>query len=374
MRCLFRLTSLSACAVVVLTGADGRALAGGGAANNHLLRLSQEHGFTFSEIGDPGNKAVVTRLDGDPEFITTPRGTVNYRYRIMTREVTVGEYLQFANTVGVYLGQLGFSSVHIGGDLLQSFQIGGGGFQFYIPTGDVSPAEAMRSSFAGTAMFANWLHNDKGTGIEAFQNGAYDISTFRPVAGDAAPRGQESHNAEARYWIPTTDEWLKAGYWDPNRSGDGEGGWWEQPNATDTQLIPGRPEFGGQTNGGSVAEWPAGQMRPLESGLYPDVQSPWGLIDVSGGAAEWTESFARPNNPLSKSRLIDGTDARLHAGLIYDNVDLLAASSTGSVALWGIRLAAVVPSPSGAAVLAVSLNGCLAFGRRRQCLRMENDA
>ncbi len=351
----------TAAALACAIASTAFAQTGGGAANNHLLRLSQEHGFTFSEIGDPGNKAVLTQFNNNPT--TTPRGGVDYRYRIMTREVTVGEYLQFANTVGVHLGQLGFSSVHIGGDLLQSFQVGGGGFQFYIPTGDVSPAEAMRASFAGTAMFANWLHNDKGTGIQAFQNGAYDISTFRPVPGDSAPRGQEAHNEGARFWIPTTDEWLKAGYWDPNRYGDGEGGWWQQPNSSDTQLIPGRPELGGQTNGGSAAEWPSGQVRPVESGLYPDVQSPWGLIDVSGGGGEWTENLFRPTNLLSSRRIIDGTDARIYGGLFYDDVSIIESSGTGIGGFWAIRLATVVPSPGGAAVLTL---GAFVAARRKR--------
>lgn len=334
-----------------------------GAANNHLLRLSQEHGFTFSEIGDLGNATVITRLESDPPFITSPRGSVDYRYRIMTQEVTIGEYLDFANAAGMHYAELGFSTAHLGGQSLQAVSLGGGAVGFYIREPDFSPAEPMRATFAGAAMFANWLHNDKGTGIEAFQNGAYDISTFRPVPGDLAPRGQEAHNVDARFWIPTADEWIKAAHWDPNRYGDGEGGWWEQPNSSDTQLIPGRPELGGQTNGGSEAEWPAGQERPVESGLYPEVQSPWGLIDVSGGAAEWSETFARPNNPLSKSRLIDGTDARIFGGLLYDQVGIDEASNTGVGAYWAIRLAAVVPSPGGVAVLAL---GALLAARRRR--------
>ncbi len=354
------MSSRSVYSLMILAACGSSCLAQG-AANNQHLRFSQEYGYTFSEIGDPGNKAVLTHFNGNPT--TTPRGAVDSRYRIMTREVTVGQYLEFANTVGLHLGQLGFGSGHISGDVLQAVPIGGGAFQFVMRQPEFSPAEAMRTSFAGTALFANWLHNGQGTGIEAFQNGAYDISTFRPVPGDSAPRGQESHNEGARFWIPTTDEWLKAGFWDPNRYGEGQGGWWEQPNASDTQLIPGRPELGGQTNGGSDAEWPVGQERPLESGLYPDVQSPWGLIDVSGGAAEWTENLYRPANLLSSARIIDGTDARIHGGLFYDDVSVLESSGTSIGAFWAIRLATVVPSPGGAAVLAF---GALLIARRRR--------
>lgn len=365
MRCLFRLTSLSACAVVLLAGAGGRALAGGGggAANNHLLRLSQEHGFTFSEIGDPGNPSIKTRLAGGPTFLTTPRGGVDFRYRIMTREVTVGQYLEFASAVGPYLEQLGFGGFHVGAESLDYVRVGGV-YHFSLSPA-VGADEPMRTSFAGTVMFANWLHNDKGTSIEAFQNGAYETATFRPVPGDLVPRGQETHNDGARYWIPTTDEWLKAGHWDPNRYGEDEGGWWEQPNSSDTQLIPGRPELGGQTNGGTNAEWPQGQVRPLDGGLYPDMQSPWGLLDVSGGAAEWTETLFRPTNLLSNLRIIDGSESRATTGLNFDDVALLGADTSG--ALYGIRLATVVPSPGGAAVLAGCLSAFIAFRRRASC-------
>lgn len=349
-----RTAAALACAITPVVLAQG-------AANNHLLRMSQEHGFTFSEIGDLGNKAVQTRFNGSP--VTTPRGAVDYRYRIMTQEVTIGEYLEFANAAGMHYAELGFSTGHIGGESLQAVSLGGGAVRFFIREPDYSPAEPMRATFAAAAMFANWLHNGQGAGIEAFQNGAYDISTFRPMPGDLAPRGQETHNTGARFWIPTTDELLKAGFWDPNRYGEDEGGWWEQPNASDTQLIPGRPELGGQTNGGSETEWPAGQERPIESGLYPDVQSPWGLIDVSGGAAEWTENLYRPTNLLSSRRIIDGTDARIYGGLLYDNVSVIESSSTGIGAFWAIRLAAVVPSPSGAAVICF---GALLAARRRR--------
>ena len=103
------------------------------------------------------------------------------------------------------------------------------------------------------------------------------------------------------------DEWVKAGYYDPDRFGEGEGGWWDFPDSSDTQLIPGRPELGGQTNAGSDTEWPSGQARPHEVGLYPGTQSPWGLLDVSGGASEWTESLL---GGLSNGRLAKGTDTR----------------------------------------------------------------
>ena len=91
----------------------------------------------------------------------------------------------------------------------------------------------------------------------------------------------------ARFFLLNQDEWTKAVYYDPDRFGEGQGGYWRYPDGSDTPLIPGAPGVG-QTSGGwdYVA---AGATHP-DVGAY-GVETPWGLLDASGGVREWLETW-----------------------------------------------------------------------------------
>src|SRR5690606_23240620 len=98
------------------------------------------------------------------------------------------------------------------------------------------------------ARYCNWLHNGKVNEQWAFDTGAYDASTFgRDENGDFTD--DYTPLPGARFWIPSVDEWLKAVYYDPDRHGPGEGGWWLFPDSSDDPLVIGYPEDGGETNG-----------------------------------------------------------------------------------------------------------------------------
>ena len=349
--------------LVVSAIACAAAHAAPGTPNTHRLEFSEEYGLPFSRIGAPGNAPTLMRRLSNSQDARL-MGAVNHEYRIMTREVTNGEFLEFARAITPYIDVIGSSAGAIAGDGLSSRRVGDS-YSFSIGQGRTAD-EPIRTTFVAAAMYANWLHNGKGSTIEAFQNGAYDAETFRRLPGQPVPVGQASRNADARFWIPSMDEWVKAGYYDPDRFGEGDsggdsggGGWWDFPDSSDTQLIPGRPELGGQTNAGSPDEWPSGQTRPHEVELYPDTQSPWGLLDVSGGASEWTESLL---GGLSSARLAKGTDTRFGGDLFAD--ELVWFGHGSPLSFGGIRLAAVIPAPSGGGIVLVA--GGVLFTRRRR--------
>lgn len=334
-----------------------------GVHNNQHLRFTHEHGLTFSEIGDVGNPDFVfQRIPGDPPFVF---GGVDYRYRISTTEVTNAQWFTFLNSFAPHIPTLGLppndSALTAGARYLGPGANG-------VPSYRLLPQAEPLPAFVGwryAARFVNWLHNGAPTGpdvpLSVFQNGAYDASTFTQNP-DGSYNDQASRNPDAKFWIPTSDEWHKAGYWDPNRHGEDEGGWWLFPNATDERLTPGLPSEGGETNFGVSFDDAPGM--PVAVGSYPGTQSPWGLLDVSGGGREWLEDVDPFVGPKFRGRigtLGGSTESLLLRG---DHLGWMYGDFTSVVFPSGVlRIAAAIPSPGAFPVFVGAI--MLAARRRR---------
>ncbi len=322
--------------------------------------------------------SVVTGLNAS---IVTPPSTIfpsgraihsaNYDYRIMTREVANIEWLEFVQAFAPHLASTGVGAA--------ATQFRGTGIEWLGSVGGV-PQYQVNSEYANrpadpgwrfVARFCNWLHNGKPlpsqspggvVPLSAFESGAYETSTFGQVvnkSGVTVFTDQTARSESAQFWIPDSHEWVKAMFWDPNKNGPGEAGYWQYPITSDTAPVSGNPAFGGQTNAGP---FPQGQTRPLDVGSYPDVMSPWGLLDGSGGASEWLEDWKNPASP--GLRLRGGT-----ASISLFNpatVDRIGGFQQGSPLQsgGGIRLASlVIPAPGVSVTLGAS---CLGWGGRRR--------
>ncbi len=241
-----------------------------------------DYDFDWVLISDPGNRP----FEGGPAGQLAGRGSVNYRYRMTRTEVTVSQWFEFVQAYAPYAGDeansFGFTGFFI-------ILIGPAG----IPSSyQIWPGAENRSTnmcWRMAARYVNWLHNDKTDSLESFAMGVYDTSTFTQNK-DGTYKDQATHSRDAKFWIPTLDEWIKGVYYDPSLNG-GAGGWWHQPASSDEPLIAGLPSQAGQTNA-SLFGIPGISFEALEVGLYPDVQSPWGLLDASGGMREWTDEVA----------------------------------------------------------------------------------
>jgi formylglycine-generating enzyme required for sulfatase activity len=210
-------------------------------------------------------------------------------------------------------------------------------------------------------MFCNWLHNDKAATVDAIANGAYDTSTFGQNP-DGTYTDQAAHHPDAKFWIPTLDEWMKAARFDPDRNGEGQGGWWSYPYMSDDLPIPGLPEEGGTTNGGyqapdAFAEW------DIPLGAYADSMTAYGLWDTSGGAAEWIEDYFDFDGRDRRSRFYGGSSA----GGTYIAADhtsvLMAVAPDNYGAFNGLRIASRVP---GVGVTSVLFTFALSVATRRK--------
>lgn len=187
-----------------------------------------------------------------------------------------------------------------------------------------------------SARYCNWLHNNKVIEQWAFDDGVYDTSTFGKD-GNGNFTDDYTRRSDARYWIPTMDEWLKSVYYDQNRYSEGQGGWWRYPNSSETPPLAGFPEDDGETNA-SLWVWFDGPFFPV--GMYPDQESPWGLWDTSGGLTELSTGKIFGSEFFNWDE--DVASWYDHIGLFYHGeIDWRPDLST-----FGLRLGSTIPGPS----------------------------
>ncbi len=329
-----------------------------------VAQVDPNSGADFITIGAPGN---IAYNRDDPFDRVAGRGSVGYEYRMAKMEVTSAQWLEFLNACFARTDQFIINTpISWGGELDPNYSGPGQRFRLrnvadagMLPVGGIAWREA--------AYYCNWLHNDKSPARTSFENGAYDASTFNGT-GFPTWTDQPTRHPDARYFIPTWDEWLKAVHYDPNRNnGDGTtGGWWLQPNGTDIPLTYGLPpSFGGSPLNQSNAGVNTGQgiefLVPL--GAYANVVTPWGLLDASGGSSEWTEGIFA--DVFSKTRIYEG-GARGASGFpetdfSYSN----GADFPGNRSIsYGLRIASPVPSSPVAITMGMVL-GFFAVRRRR---------
>ncbi len=333
------------------------------------VQVSNTYGIEFATVGAPGNvpHAGIGGSIPNPRLVGTSFGSVAVPYRMARTEVTTAQWLEFVNTFSI---QTSFPTELWG---LPSFTqetppfwgaqvdptYAGPGTRYRvipsIPTSANIPVSGV--SWRDAVLYANWLNNGRSLDPSSLWNGAYDTSTFGAIGGAATD--QITHNTNARFWIPSYDEWAKAMFFDPARpTADG---YWSFSTASDSPPVYGPPPTG-MANAGFTTGTLSELAIPVAS--YPTAQSPWGLLDGAGSRTEWTESI---------SPLVSGARRYLAGSAAGSNnvpdLDMIGhvgtAAPDGRLADVGFRLAAAVPSP-GAGALTVSLGLVTVVRSRRR--------
>ncbi len=319
-----------------------------------IAQAPPSYGFDFVTIGAPGNRATIPGEVPLEPWLEI--GAVDHRYRIMRTHVSVAQYLEFVNAYAPFwqgdphnpdlFGRWGRAAQGPGGEWVHEAQHGTESF-------------AARIKWEQAARYCNWLHNGKVEEAWAFESGVYDSSTFQHGPGGIMHQIEPS--PDAKFWMPTRDEIVKATYYDPDRYGLGQEGYWQYPDASDEPLTKGLPRQGGETIGDLLGERnPNFGLGAWPLGMYPHVQSPWGLIDVSATVACYTSTMCHASTAtLWSGGSLSGTPVYE----FYDRIDFpMGAPVIGS---WnGLRLASVVPSPSVAWTLLGWFLWCLARSKR----------
>lgn len=295
-------------------------------------------GYTWATITHPGNRP--TNAAETPMRPDANLGAVAYQYRIAVTEVTVGLWFEF---VSAYAPFYDFRGGSIADPDFTGFSINYGFDGLYIVPG-ISPNRPADMSWEYAARYVNWLHNGQVSEQWAFESGVYDTSTFT-FNPDGTPNHVTARAPGARYWIPTVDEWVKAAFYDPDRYGEGEEGYWLFPVGSNEPAVGGLlPGEGGQSNAGG--DWWSGPF-PLDVGSFPDVRSPFGLLDLTGGVAEFLEWPTPGFQGQMPARGAPFSYEESGSPFSPDRIEFnFSTSITTSSWLVGLRLASAIPCPA----------------------------
>jgi hypothetical protein len=272
----------------------------------------------FVPIGSPGNPADTT---GNPN----PAGSVPYVYRIGKYEISE-QMIDKANA----LGNLGITKDTRGPD-----------------------KPATRVSWFEAATFVNWLNTSTGhTPAYKFDgDGEFQLWTPDDTGYDV---NNLFRNSEAKYFLPSADEWYKAAFYDT-----ASGAWYDFPNGSNTAPLP--VASGTDPN---TAVWNQG-TGPADIFLAGG-PSPFGTVGQAGNVIEWEETERDMLNDFP-----GGVRGARGGDFLLSITDQDLSSSFGNHELpfretvnLGFRIVSIpIPEPTTAWIV-VSGIGAIVTGRR----------
>jgi sulfatase modifying factor 1 len=288
-------------------------------------------------------------------------GSVAYNYGIGEYDVTAGQYTAFLNAVAaadpysLYDIPMATSSNAGGCGITQS---GSPGNYSYATTLDPNyPVNFV--NWGDAARFCNWLTNGQPSAAEGngtTETGSYTLNGVT----DNTSLNLVVRNANAKYVIPTEDEWYKAAYYDPS-----SGSYYlyaTQSNDAPSNLL--------SATGTNNANYHISSSDPGPGGLtavgtFAGSPGPYGTYDQDGDVYQWNEAVSPPFSVgtfnFPGGRGIRGGDFNSNDVLLQSNSGSSTDASGGFYG-YGFRIAEV-PEPAAIGVLGI---GVLALLRRRR--------
>jgi hypothetical protein len=278
----------------------------------------------FVTIGNPGNgddrafdNTVNTTDPNDDEF-ASPYGGVAYSYRMGVYEVSQ-DLIDKATAVGMS-------------------NVTAGAWTGSRPATDMTWYEA--------AAFVNWLNTSTGhqAAYKLTYSGEWTMSLW--TSGEAWQLGGQNlfRHKDAYYFLPSEDEWYKAAY---HKNDGATANYWDFPTGSNT-----RPTWVASGTAAGTAVLATSSPAPVNSagGL-----GPYGTMGQSGNAYEWIESAVDGlNNSPSEIRSIRGGIWTLDDYYCRASYRVDTIGPQASYPEFGLRVAAVIPEPSSALLLAAS--------------------
>lgn len=311
--------------------------------------------FDWANVGNAGNAGELSGAGAGGSGPDVVIGAVDYAFRIGKHEVTNAQYAVFLNAVAATDNFGGadptlyhplMSNAH-GGIIRRGLP----GSHTYITRNDMSDKPVLYVSFIDAMRFTNWLHNGQGSGDT--ETGAYTISNGL----------DEIRAADAKYWIPSEDEWYKAAYHDA--SAGTAGVYFDYAIGSDSVPTlawasgvgdisnPGQ----GVVNYDQGAVWgiPISNVTTVGS-AGPASVSPYGTFDQNGNAFEWNEAVIS-----SSFRGLRGGDYRRPERFLRADWRAIGSPDSGGSNV-GFRIATRIPEP--ATLSTVLVTAAVIAGRR----------
>jgi sulfatase modifying factor 1 len=318
----------------------------------------------FITVGNPGNAGELSGYGAGgwgPDRIC---GAVDYEFRMGKFEVTAGQYTEFLNAVaatdtyGLYNIKMDIA-VHSRGCNIQ--RSGSSGIYTYSVGAEWADRPVNFVGWGDATRFANWLNNGMPTGSQGdatTEDGAYCLNGTISSEGLIAIERE----ADARYVVPSEDEWYKAAFYDPALN-SGLGGYYDFPMGSDTApsnyLTDPDPGNNATFNDGDYTV--GSPYWTTEVGEFENSNSPYGTFDQGGNVREWCDTLY-------------GDGRELRGGSLYLSSGYMHAANreadhhyfhltTYEDYFIGFRVAEV-PEPATMSLLA--LGGIALLRRRRQ--------
>lgn len=282
--------------------------------------------------------------------VQTPQGSV---VGIGKYEVTVSDYVDFLNAVAktdthnLWTNKTQFIA-----------RVGNPGTYAYASQPFMGSRPISNINWFDAARYVNWMHNGRGTG--STETGVYGLNGGESLITERSP--------DARFWIPSDDEWREAAYGKGDRN---PANYWLY--ATQSDVLPSEITVDPVGNGSALGSENSANYngdntpddlanigttgRPSYYGAYDMAGNIAEIIDYPTPASSWGWDFgffARGGDWANNGLSMAGTERggyRVGVGGLY------------SV---GLRLA-TVPEPAslGLTGLALGLIGALVLRRQR---------
>jgi formylglycine-generating enzyme required for sulfatase activity len=243
--------------------------------------------ITFGSVGNTFNMEFVTIGNTNNAADTTgnpnPAGAVGYEYGIGKFEVSE--------------------------DMITKYNANFGTANNLVITKDTRGTDkpATSVSWNEAARFVNWLNTSTGNqAAYKFASGSGITANIELwTSGEAGyDVNNKYRNSLAKYVLPSYNEWYKAAYYDPNKSGGA--GYWNYATGSDSvpTAVTGGTTAGTAVYGHSFNQGPADVNNA--GGL-----SPYSVMGLGGNAWEWEEtsfSLNNDNGSVSSYRGLRGGD------------------------------------------------------------------
>ena len=280
-------------------------------------------------------------------------GAVSYDFKIGKHEVTNSQYAAFLNAVAatdpnsLYNTNMGTNAF---GGITRT---GVAGSYTYAVKAGMGNKPVVYVNWYDAARFCNWMQHGRPTAAhngEATESGAYTLTgTSSVAAGNHPEHGANGRNANAKFFIPSENEWYKAAYYQPLIQGGDSDGYWFYPTQDNSPPVAESPP-----GGGSSANYNNAVFSLTQVGAYAGSGSYYGGLDLAGNVWEWTEQI------MTSSRgLRGGSWASLSSKL--ESSYRATGNPTGEGNDSGFRIASLATPDSGVGMAAPEIIGTSAI-------------